>query len=155
MGNCSWSSYQLIGILNPPTTKVGTKLCSCISCNTGQYCMLRTALIGNVKNFCVILIFYDASIRLNGVHIYLQNLKNRQGKLLVSLQATKSTQLSQFMFILLGKFEVNLPNTNKQGKQICCLQLIVRNKNEINFGFFKIERQESTELFTNREGINC
>ena len=76
--------------------------------------MLRTALIGNVKNFCVILIFYDAPIRLNGVvHIYLQNLKNRQVKLLVSLQATKSTQLSQFMFILHGKFEVNLPNTNK------------------------------------------
>ena len=42
--------------------------------------------------------------------MYLQNLKNRQVKLLVSLQATKSTQLSQFTFILLGKFEVNLPN---------------------------------------------
>lgn len=115
--------------------------------------MLRTALIGNVKNFCVILIFYDAPIRLNGVHIYLQNLKNRQVKLLVSLQATKSTQLSKLLCILLGKFEVNLPN--KEGKQIYCLQLIVRNKNEINFAFFKIERQESTELFTNREGINC
>ena len=72
--------------------------------------LLRTALIGNVKNFCVILIFYDAPLRLNGVHIYLQNW---QVKLLVSLQATKSTQLSQFMFILHGKFEVNLPNTNK------------------------------------------
>lgn len=66
--------------------------------------------------------------------MYLQNLKNRQVKLLVSLQATKSTQLSQFTFILLGKFEVNLPN--KQGKQICCLQFIVLNKNEINFPSF-------------------
>ena len=72
--------------------------------------LLKTALIGNVKNFCVILIFYDAPSRLNGVLMYLQNLKNRQVKLLVSLQATKSTELSQFTFILLGKFEVNLPN---------------------------------------------
>lgn len=152
MGNCSWSSYQLIGILNPPTLKSRNKIVLLYFVQYGAV-LLRTALIGNVKNFCVILIFYDAPIRLNGVHIYLQNLKNRQVKLLVSLQATKSTQLSKLMFILLGKFEVNLPN--KEGKQICCLQLIVRNKNEINFAFFKIERQESTELFTNREGINC
>lgn len=154
MGNCSWSSYQLIGILNQPTLKSRNKIMLLYFVQYGAV-LLRTVLIGNVKNFCVILIFYDAPIRLNGVHIYLQNLKNRQVKLLVSLQATKSTQLSQFMFILHGKFEVNLPSTNKQGKQICCLQLIVRNKNEINFAFFKIERQESTELFTNREGINC
>lgn len=154
MGNCSWSSYQLIGILNPPTIKRRNKIVLLYFVQYGAV-LLRTALIGNVKNFCVILIFYDAPIRLNGVHIYLQNLKNRQVKLLVSLQATKSTHLSRLMFILLGKFEVNLPNTKKQGKQISCLQLIVRNENEINFAFFKIERQESTELFTNREGINC
>lgn len=145
MGNCSWSSYQLIGILNPPTIRSRNKIVLLYFVQYGA--------VLHVKNFCVILIFYDAPIRLNGVHIYLQNLKNRQVKLLVSLQATKSTQLSKLMFILLGKFEVNLPN--KEGKQIYCLQLIVRNKNEINFAFFKIERQESTELFTNREGINC
>ena len=112
MGNCSWSSYQLIGILNQPTLKSRNKIMLLYFVQYGAV-LLRTVLIGNVKNFCVILIFYDAPIRLNGVHIYLQNLKNRQVKLLVSLQATKSTQLSQFMFILLGKFEVNLPNTNK------------------------------------------
>ena len=109
MGNYSWSSYQLIGILNPPTIKSKNKIVLLYSVQYGAV-LLKTASIGNVKNFCVILIFYDAPSRLNGVLIYLQNLKNRQIKLLVSLQATKSTQLSQFMFILLSDFEVNLPN---------------------------------------------
>jgi len=81
--------------------------------------LLKTALIGSVKNFCVILIFYDSPSRLNGVLIYLQNLKNRQVKLLVSLQATKSTQLSQFMFILLGEIEVNLL-ISRENKYAAC-----------------------------------
>lgn len=79
----------------------------------GAVLLKKTALIEALKisaSFYFFVMRCDAPSRQNGVLVYLQNLKNRQVKLLINLQSTKSTQLSQFMFIVLVKFEVNLPN---------------------------------------------